>query len=905
MGGRAGGWWRVSSGVKSRFTVPLSRGDLDAERVGGKACSLGRLSNNGFRVPPGFCITVDAFEHVVAGCVDEVETLAELRAEIREARLPDELVDDVRSWTAEIGARRWAVRSSAVEEDAETISFAGQQRTELNLEEPSNILGAVRRVWADLYNLDSLLYRARLRVDAVPRPMAVLVQAMVDPVVGGVMFTKNPLENVASDESEGDREMLITASDDSGLAVVEGRGGESFLVDRNSGEVRRSIGGGHMGGMENFEEHGEVLGNSQMSRLVDLGRGIEEMFGAARDIEWVIGRPAGSKPVGKPELYVLQARPITDKRDRGLVDGEVWSNVNVGEALPGVATPLTWSIIGKFSRRGFERAFGTLGLSVPEDYELVGSFRGRVYLNLTQFVSIASGIPIFEPEILFQMGGGGGVDLVRDAARERSPWEFLRHLPATILRVIGSQVSMPVIAPLWSQYFRRRLDEFFDRDLVGENRSGLVEQLDDVDWLFDRNGLIMLTCSSNFLMSYVVMKKVLEWFGGETIRERERTLFGALGVQSAEPALELLELTRLARGDETVESIIRETPSGEVRDELRRRADRGETAAREFLDAVDGFIDEHGHRAPREAELSTPRWREEAAFVFEMMAHYLEHDEVSNIEEYQDRWGEVHEEVDQLVEQGFGPVFGAMFGLLLEWARSTARIREYMRSHVVESLDMYRRFAMECGRRLEQAGELRCVEDVFYLRHDELRRWLDNSGAGGDLSDVNLSLRAMVRRDLVEALREIPPPPDTFVVRDGDLVDARKVRAGGESAVPRPGDVREVLEGLSGSPGTTTGRARVIEDPDKADPIQSGEILVAPYTDVGWSPLFVTASGIVMGLGGPLSHACIVAREFGIPTVVNARDASDVIRTGDRVTVDGDAGIVYVHEERSDDASAV
>lgn len=891
--------------MKSRFTVPLSGGDLEAERVGGKACSLGRLIDDNFEVPPGFCITVDAFEHVVAGCVDEVETLGELRAEIREARLPDELVDDVRSWTDEIGARRWAVRSSAVEEDAETISFAGQQRTELDAEGPSDILGAVRRVWADLYNLESLLYRSRLRVDAVPRPMAVIVQAMVEPVVGGVMFTENPLDEVASGESGGDREMLITASDDSGLAVVEGRGGESFVVDRNSGEVRRHIGGGEMGGMGSGEG-GEVLGNSQMSRLVEVGRGIEEVFGAARDIEWVFGRPAGSKPVGDPELYLLQARPITDARDRELVDGAVWSNVNVGEALPGVATPLTWSIIGKFSRRGFERAFGTLGLSVPEDYELVGSFRGRVYLNLTQFVSIASGIPILEPEILFQMGGGGGVDLVQDVARDRSPWEFLGNLPATVLRVVGAQASMPAVAPLWSRYFRRRLDEFFDRDLGAENRRGLVEQLDDVDWLFDRNGLIMLTCSSNFLMSYVVMKKMLEWFGGDAIRERERTLFGALGVQSAEPALELLELTRCVRDDDTVESIIRETPPEEVRDELRRRAERGEGMAREFLDAVDEFIDEHGHRAPREAELSTPRWREEIAFVFEMIANYLEHEEVPEIDEYRDRWEEVRGEVDQLVERGFGPVLGAVFRLLLTWARSTARIREYMRSHVVESLDMYRRFALECGRRLEWAGELNRPEDVFYLRHDELHGWLDDSDpAEGSASDLNLSLRAMVRRDLVEALREIPAPPDTFVVRDGDLVDARNVRAGGESDVPKPGDVREVLEGLSGSPGTTTGRARLVEDPEAADPLQSGEILVAPYTDVGWSPLFMTASGIIMGLGGPLSHACIVAREFGIPTVVNAGDVSDVIRTGDRVTVDGDAGIVYIHDDRSDDDSDV
>ncbi|MFB6352120.1 MAG: PEP/pyruvate-binding domain-containing protein [Bradymonadaceae bacterium] len=875
----------MSETVETDLTVPLGVGELPRDRVGGKASGLNRLMGAGFRVPPGFCVTVDAFEQVIDACVGRAQTLDGLRSELREAPLPIDLVRAVRRHVERIGAARWAVRSSAVEEDTEQYSFAGQQRTELDVEGVDGILDAVRRVWADLYDLDALLYRARLRVDAVPSPMAVLVQAMVEPSVGGVMFTENPL---AGDDRQR-REALITASIDSGVSVVEGRGGDSYFVDRSTGTIRRALGDQH-----GTEAATGSLTDGQVRTLIEVGSEVEGLFGRPRDIEWAYGTPSWEATDGQSALYLLQARAITGGPSADVDEGDVWSNVNVGEALPGVGTPLTWSIIGKFSRRGFERAFGTLGLSVPEEVDLVGSFRGRVYLNLTEFVSIASGIPILDPEVLFQMGGGGGVDLVQEDARDQSPVEFLSHLPITIPRILGSQLIMPLVAWLWSRFFDGRLQAFFGRDLDDETLGELAAELDGIDWLFDRTGLIMLACSSNFLMSYVIMKKYLDWFGRQQVRRRERTLFGALDVQSAEPVMDLLELTRLADRSDSVASAISEKSPDQVLPELERMARHGDGGASEFLKAFEAFRREHGHRAPREAELATPRWREESRFIFEVVESYLEADDVPTPEAYRRSWAEERREVDQLVGEGFGSLVEPWFRLVLQWARATARIREFMRSHVVETLDMYRRFALECGRRLERIGRLKDAEDVFYLRHDELTIWLHGEAdAAGMIREF--PLRTMVRKALVEGLRSLPDPPNTFVLQDGEMIDEESLRQRDETAGAEPEDVRTVLDGLAGAPGRVTGPARVIEDPESGETVETGEILVAPYTDVGWTPLFMTASAIVMGLGGPLSHACIVAREFDIPTVVNAHGASDVIQTGDRITVDGSAGRVYIH----------
>jgi pyruvate,water dikinase len=102
-----------------------------------------------------------------------------------------------------------------------------------------------------------------------------------------------------------------------------------------------------------------------------------------------------------------------------------------------------------------------------------------------------------------------------------------------------------------------------------------------------------------------------------------------------------------------------------------------------------------------------------------------------------------------------------------------------------------------------------------------------------------------------------------------------------------------------------TGPARVIFDPSAKDTqIRPGEILVAPFTDVGWTPLFLAAAGVVMDRGGPLSHSCIVAREYGIPAVVNTKIASSTIRTGDIITLDGNAGLVYLPKGRQQDDSS-
>jgi pyruvate,water dikinase len=241
-----------------------------------------------------------------------------------------------------------------------------------------------------------------------------------------------------------------------------------------------------------------------------------------------------------------------------------------------------------------------------------------------------------------------------------------------------------------------------------------------------------------------------------------------------------------------------------------------------------------------------------------------------------------------LIENAFVPGVRAAFLGVLKFTRDNARRREKLRARVVDTLSMYRRIFLECGNRMAQTGVIAMPEDVFYLTYDEIHDWMDDVRTGR-----GYRLRVIARRAVVEAFRSQPDPPDVFVIRGTEMIS--EIDSGGTTGTLPDGAYTEI-SGLAASPGRVTGKARVIREPQHDATVEPGEILVVPYADIGWTPLFLNASAVVMALGGPLSHAAIVAREYGIPAVVSARGVLEQVKTGDTVTVDGARGLVFVRE---------
>lgn len=910
---------RPSQGHQELWTLELGPGTssqasfspAELHDLGGKGAGLHRLQQAGVRIPPTLCVRASRVESMCREALVKAQNIEEMRAFLLQAKLSPALTDELSAWIRGKDVVRWCVRSSSVEEDGTRHSFAGQHLTLHDVMGWDALLDAIRRVMASAYSDHALLYRHRTGAGLVPRGMAVLIQPMLTPYRAGVAFSRDPEESEEGARRGGahhpEPTRVLSVARGMGTGVVDGSSETvTYYVESRSRYVR-CVEGTTQGDLAQAK-----LEPDELNMLLDM---LDEIVQRApqsaldqedtgHDVEWALVR--GGAVSARPILYVLQWRPLTaplpSREAPGPSRDQVYTNANVGEALPGVGSPLTWSVIHRFSRKGFEQAFASLGLSVPRDEELVRSFHGRVYLNLTRFMEIASAVPWLKPTALFELAGGGGAREVEGTYEKRSPWRFLFKLPLTTARVASSQLLGPSISSLWEVYFSRKREDFFLKDLSRSSTKELRALWERTEALFDRNGLVMLAASSNFLLLYVVWRELLRFWGGEQALEQEQLFLGGLKVKSAEPGLELLRMGRLARRSLRIREIIESNPAASILDALvAQRASSAEVA--DFLRELEHFRERYGHRAPREAELSTPRWREDTTFLFEVLKGFVEAPSLVTQRELDLEQREREKEKERALNRLFSGLNRRMVRAILKVVRGSAQRREALRALVVDALDMYRVLALECGHRLVKQGLLASAEDVFFLELDEIRAWLERPDDIERSRDYRMS--SWVRRVIHEHQLELSEPPGTFILRDSHRIIpitgmTTSDIAPGEEARSREGSPlskREgtwTLYGLPGSRGTASGRARVLSDPSQRGRLEHGDVLVVPYADVGWTPLFLSAGAVVMSLGGPLSHACVVAREYGIPVVANATEALDVIEDGDWLMVDGDRGVVMV-----------
>ncbi|MBT8467873.1 MAG: hypothetical protein KJN97_03895 [Deltaproteobacteria bacterium] len=857
-----------------------------ASGYGGKARGLAALARAGFPVPAAYAMpgwVGDSFFSSVLDIADRprallraphvsdarLQTIAE---RVREATLPQDVVRSVADALLAMrdeGATSFAVRSSAMHEDQEGASAAGMHLTLLNLMREDEVLDSIKVCWSSLFRPRVMSYLRALG-EEIPVSVGVVIQAMVPAEVSGVLFTANPLTGDAG-------EVVINAAYGLGSLVVDGRvTPDTYRVDKATGQLRDRVLGekaqqtllDRSGGVREVavapaEREAPALSEQQLLQLTELATRVESHFGNARDVEWAFA---------EHELYVLQARPIvvpsmrtrrSSRRDRPVDRRKiVWSNANVGEALPGVATPFTWSVLSQFSELGFRRAFGAMGCAVPRDAELVGDFRGRIYINLTEFSAILSQIPWIHPTALIRLGGGQYASELDEVVAERSSTGFLLRLPQTISRYARENFRLEARVEEFEHYFsdeRMRINGIDPRLL---EPSGLDRMLGDVEHLLDETGSIMLTAYANLLSAVLVLTGLLRAFarsqGSGFYRE---LLSGLQDVDSARPGFMLWQIAQLAlhepelaeriRTADLRELAVSDLPGGRTRDALTR------------------FVQDYGFRGIREAEIAAPRWSEDPTLMFATLRSHLG-GTIDLVQRGRDLQS-VREEAEEKLKKSVPFALRPAVAKLLDLVRHFTRMREHLRGHVVEVLGMFRRVALEASRRIEAREPEAGSDAVFFLTLGEVRRVLYDE-------NERVAIRVQRRRLEYDRNRALPDPPTTFVgFPSDDLAVASKAKR---------------LRGLAASRGVAEGRVRILRDASQAAHFEPGEVLVVAAADTGWAPLFLAASAVVTELGGPLSHAAIILREYAVPAVVNVANATRSLRDGDVVRIDGDAGTV-------------
>ena len=874
------------------LTPPFSElGAADLPRVGGKGANLGELTAAGFPVPPGFCLTTDAWRRFVRDADRLPALLGELaaldpedlpgvqhvggalRAYLLEQPVPAEIREQAIAAWRELGGETHpvAVRSSATAEDLPTASFAGQQDTYLNIHGEEALLAAVRACWVSLFTDRAIHYRRQNDIPHDQVALSVVVQRMVRADRSGILFTADPVSghrgHAVVDAGFGLGEALVSGVVTADYYRVDRATGATLerRVGQQAQAIRAEADGGTSAQQLHDDERGQaVLSERQLRELVTLGDSIEAHYGSPQDLEWCF---EGEK------LWVVQSRPITSlyplmqPRPEGGVF-EVALSFGHPQMITDAMKPLARSVIHHLM---------PLGRRMVEDRPSpwMREAGSRIYIDISRALRFAPArrmamtfLPIADALI---------AGAIRQVA-ERPGFMDGPRMGLTQVVPFMSFMGRNVFAWLWLRDVSDRAarmatwsdGQLADMKTLVENEPTPAARIAMCRGLLTR----FFTRAKVFLPQVaggVASRALLMRLTGDADRVNAIGR-GLLGNVTTDMDQALGDIGDVARAHPAVRQTLLD---GAV--DLDALA--GVDGADAFAAAMGDYLERYGMRGPGEFDLTRDRWRDDPSALFTTLRGNLKHDEAPGAHRaHFAQLAQAAEEAGrELVARTKNPIKRRMVARLVRVHRELMAVREHPKYLIVRFLDLLRTEARRAGRDLVVEGRLGRADDVWFLRIDELIAALE---------DPQHRPAALVaeRREEFERHRALTPP--------------RVLTSDGEA--PRPPVDKDLPPGtLGGSPvsaGVVVGVARVITDPT-TQVLHKGEILVAPFTDPGWTPLFLNAAGVVLEVGGVMTHGSVVAREYGIPAVVCVLHATTTIRSGQRIEVDGDQGRVRILDE--------
>lgn len=766
-----------------------------APLAGGKGGTLAQLYQKGYPVPDGFVLLTSAFND--EGLLPEAWEQAKQNINTLKAG----------------NAKAFAVRSSALSEDSSETSFAGEFETVLGVKSEEEVKSAINTVWSSRQSERVQSYSEVHGLDT-EHEIAVIVQSLVDSQLSGVLFTVEPVS--------GKHTMLGNYVYGLGDKLVSGEADAlDFTFERPSGAYQ---------GPKDLAPYGEEIYETALRLESDLG--------APQDIEWA---------VADNKFYLLQSRPITTQNIHDPLRGYyndslrgdfLWNSTGVGENLPGIMKPSTWSLWNIF--------FIDLLEWNIEDLPAIGNIAGRIYIDMSMMMSVTFKIYGKKRGTALLLPAFGNLPDATTPTVDIS-W-------GTILGIIPKEIG-------WQRKVRRYTKEI--PEFIQSNPGKCVELIniiketndpkelltlwnDEVKPLFIRASYMLKTINEHYQMPWILLAGDLKKLVG---KQEADLLMSTSGNTSEE--LESLGVmagvAKIARGEQSREE----------------------------------YLDDYGHRFPDEWHLHSPRPYENPAWLDEQLEIYnanpfdLADIQENQREKFEDAWKRFNENY---------PKKSKSIRKKIDRFASLSVDRENIRSEITRTVCVIRELYL-------RAGELTGLgDDVFLLTYQELMAVLE-----GDKSVLQY---IDARRENDRRLRELPEYPTVISGafnpfswarnpdRRLDVYDSHQTTA----RIDDP----TMLKGNPGSGGVFEGTVRIINSLEEGHLLQQGEILVTNTTNIGWTPLFPRAAAVVTDIGMPLAHAAIVAREIGIPAVVGCGNATTRLKTGDRVVVDGDQGIIQI-----------
>ena len=852
------------------------------ELVGGKGLHLGELSKlERIQVPEGFCVTTAAFQAATQQngaypvLVEQLSVLKaedrdqigeisrKLRQSILDSEIPSAVEQAVTLYLSRHGEdQAYAVRSSATAEDLPHASFAGQQDTYLNIIGAEAVLQHIRKCWASLFTDRAVIYRLQNGFDSRHVSLAVIVQEMVFPEASGILFTVDPATSnrkvVSIDAGFGLGEALV-----SGLVSPDGykvRDGE--IIEKRIAAKQLAIFGRKEGGTETREiapdrQTVQALTDSQIIQLAEIGRQIEARFGCPQDIEW--GLAEGT-------FYILQSRPITTLFPIPLANDQenhIYLSVGHQQMMTDAMKPLGLSFYLLTTTGNMLTAGGRLFVDVAP---MLASSASR-----DAFVHMMGKFDPLIKDIMMTV-------LEREDFIKPIPAGQPQPAPRPSHKALGSEVSEPPVEydPVLAADLIKRAEasiEELSQTIPTKSGPALLEFiLEDLQELkrilFDSQGLRFITDAMD--ASVWINQQMYEWLGEKSAVD---TLSQSVPHNvTSEMGLALLDVADGIRPYPPIVDYLQHARDDTFLEELPRFE-----GGREVREAILAFLRKYGMRCTGEIDISRTRWSEKPVTLLPIILSNVKNFEPGegNRRFEQGRQEALEKErelLDRLKALPDGEHKARETKRRIDLIRNFSGYREFPKYGMISRYFIYKQALLREAEGFVQAGIIQEKEDIFYLRFEELQEVVRTR---------SLDYATIVKRKAEYALYERLTPP-RVMTSDGEILTGRYKREDLPAGA---------MVGLPVSAGVTEGRARVLFRMEDAV-LEEGDILVTPFTDPSWTPLFVSIQGLVTEVGGLMTHGAVIAREYGLPAVVGVENATKRIKDGQRIRVNGTEGYI-------------
>jgi pyruvate,water dikinase len=881
--------------------IPLDSQIAQLNNAGGKGANLSKLLQADFPVPPGFIITTAAYQKFVrlkkitgeiallTRTIDpkDSQQLDDISRQIRglfeNKQVAPATKKQIISAYGDLDTGSVAVRSSATAEDLPGISFAGQQDSFLNITNPKDLLEAVISCWSSLWTARSIGYRARYNIQIDQVSMAVVVQEMVPSFSSGVLFTANPLNGSRS-------EMVIDAAFGVGEALVSGQvEPDHYIIDvANKKILDRRIGSKAIamytqgsGGLSvlDIAAHDElVLSDEKILELTAIGLQIADLFDFPQDIEWAIS---------SDQIYILQSRPITTlfplPEEPANIPLKAYFSF---AAIQGVMEPITpsgqdalrWLFAGGSSLLDFD--------FTNETQPIIKNAGERLWVDITNALRNPLGsrimrnfIALVDPGLVNVLG-----DLLKDPQSDfgkgnlrLSTLHRMRRFIFPLLKQAFKYIRFPGgKADLIHAASQAEIDRVFEKYPQPINPEDLPELIREI-----RNGFVyavphIAAGAVGGLLPFFLINKLTQHLTGSN-RLAMEIVRGLPNNVTTEMDLSLWDTAQRIRSDQGSLEQFSATDAEEL-SALYVGGDLPDTAQ----SAIDDLLQTYGMRGLGEIDLGRKRFREDPTYIIGIILNYLQIDDPALAPDHKFKEGAQAAEtaVQELISIArttfAGRIKANLIGYLYVRVRELAGLRESPKFHIIQLMGVIRQGMLAYGRHLVSEGIIVQAEDIFYLYYAEIEQLVNN---------VDREWRTIIaqRREnyQIELYRKQIP---RMLLSDG-----RAFYEGISSLEDEPGK----LVGSPVSPGLVEGVVRVVVDPINPG-LLPGEIMVCQGTDPAWTPLFLTAGGLIMEVGGMMTHGAIVAREYGIPAVVGVSQATEVLQNGQGIQLNGSTGEILL-----------